>query len=79
VGSLVPTKEHLNSEDYEPSHRKYMLLCKDKVKWKTSEHEELNSKEENKVWMKTSVPTDTKVITLKLVYNLKRDRLGNVI
>jgi hypothetical protein len=41
-GSLVPTKVHLNDEDYEPSHRKYMLLCKNKVKWKAGEREELN-------------------------------------
>ena len=46
-GSLVPTKVHLNCEDYEPSHWKYMLLCKDKVKWKTGEREELNSIVEN--------------------------------
>ena len=75
--SLVPTKVHLNCEDYEPSHRKYMLLCKDKVKWETCEREELNSIEQNEVWMKTPVPTGTKVIPLKWVYKLKKDRLGN--
>ena len=78
-GSLVPTKVHLNCEDYEPSHRKYMFLCKEKVKWKTGEREELNSIEENEVGMKTPVPTGTKVIPLKWVYKLKRDRLGNLI
>ena len=67
--SLVPTKVHLNCEDYEPSHRKYMLLCKDKVKWETGEREELNSIEENEVWMKTPVPTGTKVIPLKWYIN----------
>jgi hypothetical protein len=70
-GSLVLTKVHLNSEDYEPSHRKYMFLCKNKVKWKTGEREELNSIAENKVWIKTPVPTGTKVMTLKWVYKLK--------
>ena len=68
-GSLVPTKVHLNREDYEPSHRKYMFLCKDKVKWKTGEREELNSIEEKEVWMKTPVPTGTKVIPLKWYIN----------
>jgi hypothetical protein len=48
-------------------HRKYMLLCKDKGKRKAGEREELNSIEENEVWMKTPVPTGTKVITLKWV------------
>ena len=78
-GSLVPTKVHLNCEDYEPSHRKYMLLCKDKVKWETGKREELNSIVENEAWMKTPVPTGTKVIPLKWAYKLKRDRLGNII
>ena len=54
-----------------------MLLCKDKVKWQAGEREELNSIEQNEVWMKTPVPTGTKVILLKWVYKLKKDRLGN--
>ena len=68
-GSLVSTMVHLDCEDYEPSHRKYMLLCKDKVKWETGEREELNSIEEKEVWMKTPVPTGTKVIPLKWYIN----------
>ena len=56
-----------------------MLLCKDKVKWQASERKEMNSIEENEVWMKTSVPTGTKVIPLKWVYKLKKDRLGNIV
>ena len=66
-GSLVPRKEHLTCEDYAPSHRKYMFLCKDIVKWKTGELEEFNSIEEKEVWMKTPVPTGTKVIPLKCI------------
>ena len=46
-----------------------MLLCKDKVKWQAGNREELNSIEENEVWMKTPVPTGTKVIPLKWYIN----------
>jgi hypothetical protein len=56
-----------------------MQKCKSKLKWEIGEREELKSIEENEVWMKTPVPTGTKVIPLKWVYKLKKDRLGNII
>ena len=68
--SLVPSPAHLDNNDYEPSHRKYMQKCKSKLKWEIGKREELKSIEENEVWMKTPVPTDTKVIPLKWVYKL---------
>ena len=43
------------------------------------EREELKSIEENKVWIKTPVPTGTKVIPFEWVYKLKKDRPGNII
>jgi hypothetical protein len=42
-----------------------MVLCKNKVKWKAGEREELYSIEKNKVWIKTPVPTGIKVIPPK--------------
>jgi hypothetical protein len=78
-GSLVLTKKHLNSEEDEPSHCKFMLRCKDKVKWKAGGREKLSCIVKNKVWMKTSVRTGTKAKLLKWAYNLKRDKLGNII
>jgi Reverse transcriptase (RNA-dependent DNA polymerase) len=77
--SLVPTPAHLDNDDYEPSLWKYMQKFKSKLKWEIGECEELKSIEENEVWIKTPVPTGTKVIPLKWVYKLKKDRLGNII
>ena len=31
---VVPTPEHLATADYEPSHRKYMLMCDKHESWK---------------------------------------------
>jgi hypothetical protein len=39
--SLVPTPEHLAQADYEPSHRKYMLMCDKHVTWQQGERDEL--------------------------------------
>jgi len=47
--SLVPTPAHLDNDDYEPSHRKYMQKCKSKLKWEIGEREELKSFEQNEV------------------------------
>ena len=45
--SLVPTPEHLAQADYEPSHRKYMLMCDKHESWKQGEREELQSIEKH--------------------------------
>ena len=45
--SLVPTPEHLAQADYEPSHRKYMLMSDKHETWKQGEREELQFIEKN--------------------------------
>jgi Reverse transcriptase (RNA-dependent DNA polymerase) len=74
--SLVPTPEHLAQADYEPSHRKYMLMCDKHESWQQGEREELQSIEKNCVWTREQPPYGTKVILLKWVYKVKKDRLG---
>jgi hypothetical protein len=39
--SSVPTPKHLAQADYEPSHRKYMLMCDKHESWQQGESEEL--------------------------------------
>ena len=63
--SLGPTPEHLAQADYEPSHRKYMLMCDKHESWKQAEREELQSTEKNCVWTREQLPYGTKVIPLK--------------
>ena len=76
--SLVPTPEHLAKADYEPSHRKYMLQCDKHEAWMQGEREELTSIEKNGVWTRDQPPYGTKVIPLKWVYKVKKDRLGAI-
>ena len=76
--SLVPTPEHLAQADYEPSHRKYMLMCAKHESWKQGEREELPSIEKNCVWTREQPPYGTKVIPLKWVYKVKKNRLGAI-
>ena len=65
--SLVPTPEHLAQADYEPSHRKYMLMCDKHESWQQGEREELQSTEKKCVWTREQPPYGTKVIPLKWV------------
>ena len=76
--SLVPTPEHLAQADYEPSHRKYMLMCDKHESWKQGEREELQSMEKNCVWTREQPPYGTKVIPLKWVYKVRKDHLGAI-
>ena len=41
--SLVPPRQLLDRDDYEPSHRKYMLQCERHNKWMEGERDELRS------------------------------------
>ena len=75
---MVPTPEHLSKADYEPSHRKYMLQCDKHEAWMQGEREELTSIEKNGVWTRDQPPYGTKVIPLKWVYKVKKDRLGAI-
>ena len=47
---LVPSSETLKLPDYEPSQRKYMLLCDKYKEWKVREQEEITSSRDNQVW-----------------------------
>ena len=76
--SLVPTPEHLAQADYEPSHRKYMLMCDKHESWKQGEREELQFIEKNCVWTRQQPLYGTKVIPLKWMYKVKKDRLGAI-
>jgi Reverse transcriptase (RNA-dependent DNA polymerase) len=76
--SLVPTPEHLAQADYEPSHCKYMLRCDKHESWQQGEREELQFIEKNCVWTRKQPPYGTKVIPLKWVDKVMKDRLGAI-
>ena len=52
--SLVPTPEHLAQVDYEPSHRKYMLMCDKHESWKQGERRTAVHREELRVDTRTT-------------------------
>ena len=60
------------------SRRKYMLMCDKHESWKQGEREELQSIEKNCVWTREQPPYGTKVIPLKWVCKVKKDRLGAI-
>ena len=75
---LVPSSETLKLPDYEPSQRKYMLLCDKHKEWKVGEQEEITSIRDNQVWDKVPMPYGVKPLPLKWIYRTKKDRLGVV-
>ena len=62
---LVPSCETLKLPDYEPSQRKYMLLCDKHKELKVVEQEEITTIRENQVWKKVRMPYGTKPLPLK--------------
>ena len=70
---LVPSSETLLLPDYEPSQRKYMLMCDKHLEWKVGEQEEIDSIIDNKVWEKLPMPFGTKPIPLIWIYKAKKD------
>ena len=70
--SLVPPRQLLDRDDYEPSHRKYMLQCARHNEWMEGERDELRSINKCGVWTKEEPPSGTKVIPLKWVYKVKK-------
>ena len=63
---LVQTSETLKLPDYEPSQRKYMLLCDKHKEWKVGEQEEITSIRDNQVWEKVPMPYGVKPLPLKM-------------
>ena len=78
-GTTKPTAEHLRRPDFEPANRKQMLETKYVNKWIAGEKEELASIKKNDVWHKVPPPPGTKVLPLKWIYKVKKDRMGTVV
>ena len=76
--SLVPTRQLLDRDDYEPSHRKYMLQCARHNEWMEGERDELRSINKCGVWTKEELLSGTKVIPLKWVYKVKKNPDGTI-
>ena len=70
--STIPKPEHMARDDFEPSHRKYMLKCARGDEWIQGETEELDSIESCGVWSRQQPPPGTKIIPLKWVYRVKK-------
>ena len=68
----------LERDDYEPSHRKYMLQCARHNEWMEGERDELRSINKCGVWTKQDPPPGTKVIPLKWVYKVKKNPDGTI-
>ena len=60
--SLVPPRQLLERDDYEPSRRKYMLQCARHNEWMEGECDELRSINKCGVWTKEEPPPGIKVI-----------------
>ena len=78
-GTAKPTAEHLRRPDFEPANRKQMLETQYVNKWIEGEKEELASIKKNDVWHKVPPPPGTKVLPLKWIYKVKKDRMGTVV
>ena len=77
-GTAKPTADHLRRPDFEPANRKQMLETKYANKWIEGEKEELASIMKNDVWHKVP-PPGTKVLPLKWIYKVKKNRMGTVV
>ena len=78
-GTAKPTAEHLRRPDFEPANRKQMLETQYVNKWIEGEKEELAPIKKNDVWHKVPPPLGTKVLPLKWIYKVKKDRMGTVV
>jgi Reverse transcriptase (RNA-dependent DNA polymerase) len=76
--SVVPPRQFLDRDDYEPSHRKYMLQCARHNEWIEGERDELRSINKCAVWTKEDPPPRTKVIPLKWVYKVTKKPDGTI-
>jgi Reverse transcriptase (RNA-dependent DNA polymerase) len=76
--SLVPPRQLLDRDEYEPSHRKYMLQCARYNAWIEGERDELRSINKCGVWAKKGPTLGTKVIPLKWVYKVKKNPEGTI-
>jgi len=74
-----PRVEHMQREDFEPPTREYMQQCAYRDKWEAGEQEELRSIEKHAVWRKQAPPPGTKILPLKWIYRVKRNRMGEVV
>ena len=74
-----PREEHMLRDDFEPPNREYMQKCAYKDKWIAGEQEELKSIAKHEVWMKKAPPPGTKILPLKWIYRVKRNRMGEVV
>jgi Reverse transcriptase (RNA-dependent DNA polymerase) len=72
-------KEDLLIPDFEPANRNQMLESKDWNKWIKGEKEELASIKKIVVWQKVAPPPGTKILPLKWIYKVKKNRVGNVV
>ena len=66
-------------DDFEPPNREYMQKCAYKDEWIAGEQEELKSIAKHEVWMKKTPPPGTKIVPLKWIYRVKRNRMGEVV
>jgi len=74
-----PRSERMQREDFEPPTREYMQQCAYRDKWEAGEQEELRSIEKHAVWRKQAPPPGTKILPLKWIYRVKRNRMGEVV
>ena len=72
-------KKHLMRPDFEPANRNQMLECKAWNKWISGEKEELVSIKKNDVWEKVAPPPGTKILPLKWIYKVKKNRMDTVV
>ena len=56
-----------------------MQQCAYRDKWEAGEQEELRSIEKHAVWRKQVPPPGTKILPLKWIYRVKRNRMGEVV
>jgi Reverse transcriptase (RNA-dependent DNA polymerase) len=76
--SLVPPRQLLDRDDYEPPHRKYMLQCARHNGWIDGERDELRSINKCGVWTKEDPSSGNKVIPLKWVNKVKKNPNGTI-
>ena len=78
--SIQHTADDLQKDDYIPPNRRMMIKCKQKDEWIEAEEDELRSIALNHVMSKKpSIPSNTKALPLKWIYNVKKDLKGNIV
>jgi hypothetical protein len=77
--TIRPRAEHMQREDFIQPTREFMQQCTYRDKWEAGEQEEVCSIENHAVWRKQAPLSGTKILPLKWIYRVKRNRMGEVV